>query len=189
MLIIIVIFSFCFSLFSFWISFFCLLLNYKLGKTPKLFMQSHKSHHNSFYSWLTRVVWKHNPTTFCWKNIQWRTKKEASIDEHPVHTVSGFSQDSVIQVVYGKGVDLLGINRSIDLGHQDLHLAPVLLNTYPVHIPFPYWGHASASPVIFFFFRWKEILACERVKTTTLASENTWWGHLVSRIPRCAWYA
>lgn len=75
--------------------------------------------------------------------------------KHPVHTVSGFSQDSVIQVVYGNGVDLLGINQSIDLGHQDLHLAPVLLNTYPVHIPFPYWGHASASPVIFFCFSLK----------------------------------
>lgn len=103
-------------------SFVCLLLNYKLGKNPKLFMQSHKSQHKTSYSWLTWAVWKHGPTTFCWKNILWRTKKEASIDEHPVHTVSGFPQDSVIQVIYGNGVAVLGINSSVNLGDQDLHL-------------------------------------------------------------------
>ena len=144
---------------------------------------------NTSYSWLMWNVWKHGPTTFCWKNIQWRTEKEASIDEHPVHTISGFPQNSVIHVIYGNGVVVLGINSSINLGDQDLHLNYWFqccwihtLSTSQFHTGVMHQPHL-------WFFSLKGNLGLQGVETTTLASENTWWGHLMRRIPGCAWYA
>lgn len=155
MLIIIVIFSFCFHYLAFeYPSSVCFSIT-NWEKNPKLFMQfmqPHKSQHNTFYSWLMWAVWKHGPTTFCWKNVQWRMKKEASIDEHPAHTISGFPQESVIQLICGNGVTALCINWSINLGEQDLHLNYCFQHCW-IHTLSTSWFHTRVmhQPHLWFF--------------------------------------